>query len=107
MPRHSKHHTSVERLYSEGRTHPYGRNTDHGAHHPVHHAPDMRPADEHYCQDPADHHDAHYNNDASGWVRGARGEPNCNNEIGENKPGYDDNPVWKMANKGNDWRRRK
>ena len=47
-------------------------------------------------QAPANMHDTKYDNDASGWVRGAKGEPTCKNEDATGKPGFD---------KGNAWRR--
>lgn len=41
-------------------------------------------------QDIEDEHDTKYNNDASGWVRGAAsGAPSCKNETAETKPSFD------------------
>jgi len=44
---------------------------------------------ENTVQDPEDKHDAKYDNDASGWVRGAAGVPTCKNETAEGKPSFD------------------
>jgi hypothetical protein len=53
---------------------------------------------------PEDQHGPGYSNDASGWVRGARGEPTGNNETATNKPsGFDRGNSWRRADKGNDW----
>lgn len=58
-----------------------------------HTAPDMRPDDsQQYCQSPEDHHADNYDNDARGWVRGARGQPTGYNETAENKPSFDHSP---------------
>jgi hypothetical protein len=43
-------------------------------------------------QDPEDFHGPGYSNDASGWTRGARGEPSGNNETAEGKPSFDHSP---------------
>ena len=40
-------------------------------------------------QAPEDQHGPGYDNDCSGWVRGARGEPTGNNETAEGKPSFD------------------
>jgi hypothetical protein len=39
-------------------------------------------------QDKSDQHGKHYDNDASGWTRGASGEPSCYREDGM-KPTFD------------------
>lgn len=49
-------------------------------------------------QDIEDQHGPGYNNDASGWVRGAQGVPTCNDETATNYP--DGN-----FDKGNAWRK--
>lgn len=36
-----------------------------------------------------------YDNNASGWVRGARGKPTMFNETAENMPHYDRSRKWK------------
>ena len=95
----------IHELDHHGRTrHVESLYHDHGRHSRV----EMIEHNEHQAnQAPEDAHGPNYDNDASGWVRGARGEPTGDYETGETKPGFDHNPVWKMANKGNDWRGRK
>ena len=43
-------------------------------------------------QAPEDQHGVRYDNQTSGWVRGARGEPTGNNETAEDKPFFDHSP---------------
>ncbi len=54
--------------------------------------PAMRAADEPPPQAPEDQRGTGYHNDASGWVRGARGEPTGNNEDATGKPNFDHSP---------------
>jgi hypothetical protein len=37
-------------------------------------------------------HGKHYDNDASGWTRGASGKPDCYGEDATNKPFFDHSP---------------
>ena len=78
----AKHRMTVQGHYAVGRIHPRGRDK-----------PDV--------QDAEDAHDnsrtARYDNDhRDNWVRGG-------GEDATSKPGYDHDPVWKRANKGDTW----
>ena len=62
----------------------------------------MTARDTHGNQYPEDRHDGNYDHDASGWVRGARGEPTGNNEDATGKPmRFDRGNSWRRAGKGN------
>ena len=54
-------------------------------------------------QAPEDQHGVRYDNQTSGWVRGARGEPTGNNETATGKPGFDKGQSYRSADKGDDW----
>jgi hypothetical protein len=95
---------AIDRLYSAGRSYP--RSQPHETRHPA--TPRAtgdisqtyhRHGEIQENQFFEDRHDekAHYSNDASSWVRGARGEPTCNNETATNYP--DGN-----FDRGNSWR---
>lgn len=52
-------------------------------------------------QDPEDKHGPKYDNDASGWLRGATGVPTGKNETAENKPsGFDKGNAWRKGREG-------
>lgn len=100
---------TVEEHYARGRSYPtIPRNTDEGAENSIKREPSFesgnrpgRAFNTNVNQDAEDAHDnsrtARYDNDhANNWVRGG-------GEDATSKPGYDHNPVWKRANKGNDW----
>jgi hypothetical protein len=98
---------SVDELYAS-RHRPYGQNRD-GSHHRVTHNPPMESAADratahnvHTNQAPEDKHGPKYDNDASGWVRGARGEPTGNNETATGKPGFDRGNAWRLGRSGVD-----
>jgi hypothetical protein len=99
----AKHRMTVEQHYTEGRHHPYGRNTDDDAERSIRRSPSMESAsakaafNKNTNQDPEDKYDAGYLNDASGWVRGAKGEPTGFNETATNYPGGN-------FDRGNSWR---
>jgi hypothetical protein len=87
---------TVEEHYTRGRTHPYGRVIDDGAEDRIERHPSMEskgPAlRNNRPQDPEDAHGPGYDGDASGWVRGARGEPTGHDETAEGKPSFDHSP---------------
>jgi hypothetical protein len=43
-------------------------------------------------QDKSNQHGKHYDNDASGWVRGAHGVPTCYDEDATHRPDFDHSP---------------
>ncbi len=97
-------HPTVESLYSEGRSFPHGRVREPS--HRVAHNPPMESAADkaaahnvHDNQAPEDRHASNYDNDASGWVRGARGDPTGYNETAEGKPFFDRGNAWRQASK--------
>lgn len=53
----------------------------------------------HENQDPEDRHDAKYDNDATGWVRGAKGEPTGKNEDATGKPFFDKDNAWRKGSR--------
>ena len=85
---------AIDRLYSRGRSYP--RSQPHETRHPAtpratgdisqtyHQHGEIQ--ENQFFEDRHDEK-ARYTNDAKGWVRGARGEPGCNNETAENYPG--------------------
>jgi hypothetical protein len=88
---------SVERHYTEGRHHPYGRSTDENAdssirRHPSTESGNARGAfNSDRPQDPIDYHDVPYANDhANDWVRG-RGED------ATGKPSFDRGNSWRLG----------
>jgi hypothetical protein len=94
---------TVEEHYSRGRTHPYGRVIDDGAENSIKREPSFESGNKQGAfnkpdvQDPEDRHNRQYNNDhRDNWVRGG-------GEDATSKPGYDHDPVWKRANKGDTW----
>jgi hypothetical protein len=108
----TKRTMSVDELYSEGRHYPRGQTRDPGAKNSIERSPSFEPAargtafnrvfNENTVQDPEDRHDekARYSNDASGWTRGARGQPTGNNEDGTGYPGgFDRSNAWRSPSK--------
>jgi hypothetical protein len=102
--------TSVDELYSRGRSFPHGQSRDAGARRSIPHTSPMESAaakrmahNTNTNQAPEDFHDVKYDNDTSGWVRGARGEPTGFNETATGKPSFDKGNSWRRADKGNDW----
>ena len=100
--------TSVDELYAN-RHRPYGQVRD-GSHRRIESEPAMESAaanrtahNTNTNQAPEDQHGPKYDNDCSGWVRGARGEPTGNNETAEGKPSFDKGQSYRRADKGNDW----
>ena len=100
----AKHRMTVEEHYSVGRIHPRGKVVDDGAENSIKREPSFNTQgafNRNDVQDPEDRHDnsrtARYDNDhANNWVRGG-------GEDATSKPGYDHNPVWRRANKGDTW----
>ena len=101
----AKRTMSVEQHYTEGRHHPYGRNMDFDADRSIKREPSLEPKrggafNRNDVQDPEDAHDnsrtARYDNDASGWVRGARGEPTGFDETATGKPSFDKGNAWRQ-----------
>jgi hypothetical protein len=98
--------TSVEEHFAS-RHRPYGRNVDPNARNRIEREPAFESAsakaafNENTVQDPEDRHGAKYDGDASGWVRGAKGEPTGFNETGENYPGgnFDRGSAWRQPDK--------
>ena len=95
--------TSVDELYSRGRSFPHGQNRDTGARRSTPYEPSMKSHEVQHPQSSEDQHDVGYDNRTSGWVRGARGEPTGNNETAMGKPGFDKGQSYRRADKGNDW----
>ena len=95
--------TSVDELYSRGRSFPHGQNRDAGARRATPYEPSMKSHEVQRPQSPEDQHDVGYDNRTSGWVRGARGEPTGNNETAEGKPSFDKGQSYRRSDKGNDW----
>jgi hypothetical protein len=96
--------TSVERHFTEGRRYPRGRNMDPGADLSVRRSPAFetgnrpgRAFNSDRPQDAEDMHDVGYANDASGWVRGAKGQPTGFNETATNYPdgNFDRSNAWR------------
>jgi hypothetical protein len=94
---------SVDDLYG-GRSFPHGRLRD-GSHRHIESEPSLEPKggafNRNDVQDVEDRHDnsktARYDNQvADNWLRGGH-------EDATSKPGYDHDPVWKRANKGDTW----
>jgi hypothetical protein len=103
--------TSVEEHFAS-RHRPYGRNVDPNARNRIEREPKFetsnsrnRVHNSNENQDVEDRYGAGYLNDASGWVRGARGEPTGNNEDATNYPGgnFDKSGAWRRPDKGNTW----
>jgi len=100
----AKHRMTVQGHYAVGRIHPRGRVVDDGAENSIRREPafETRGAfNKPDVQDAEDAHDnsrtARYDNDhRDNWVRGG-------GEDATSKPGYDHDPVWKRANKGDTW----
>jgi hypothetical protein len=109
----TKRTVSVDEVYSEGRRFPRGQTRDVGSRESIARSPAFEPAargtafnrvfNENTVQDPEDRHDekARYSNDASGWTRGARGQPTGNNEDGTGYPGgnFDRGNAWRSPTK--------
>jgi hypothetical protein len=103
--------TSVEEHFAS-RHRPYSKNVDPGARNRIEREPPMetsnsrnRVHNSNENQDVEDRYDRGYLNDASGWVRGARGVPTCENETAENYPqgNFDKGQSYRRPDKGNDW----
>jgi hypothetical protein len=99
---------SIDDMYSKGRSFPRGQNRDTGARSRIECEPSLEPKrggafNSNAVQDPENRHDAGYDNDASGWTRGARGQPSGNNETAEGKPSFDKGQSYRRADKGDDW----
>jgi hypothetical protein len=97
--------TSVDELYSRGRSFPHGQNREPGARRSLPHEPSMKSHEVQPPQSPEDQHASNYDNRTSRWVRGAKGEPTGFNETATNYPGgnFDRGNSWRRADKGNDW----
>jgi hypothetical protein len=83
-------------LYSFGRSYPHGQ--PHDRRHPTTPrtgdmaGPYHRHEEVQGPQTPEDQRGPGYSNDARGWLRGAKGEPGCDNETAEGKPSFDHSP---------------
>jgi hypothetical protein len=97
--------TSVEEHFAS-RHRPLGRNVDPNARNRIEREPSFEPGNRpgnafnsDRPQDPEDKHDSKYAGDASGWVRGAKGEPTGYNETATNYPdgNFDRGNSWRLA----------
>lgn len=90
--------TSVDHVYSHGRTFPHGRVRDEGAQHRIAHDP-ARYHDHNEVQAPQAPENSHgpsYSNDVPhSWLTGGGGDGM--------KPTFDRGNSWRRADKGNDW----
>jgi hypothetical protein len=88
----AQRHDPADNTHSQKRI-PDHKNSDHVFNHNA-------------VQHPANQHDKHYDNDATGWVRACRtGEPTCNNEDATTKPFFDKGNAWRSESKGNTYGR--
>jgi hypothetical protein len=108
----TKRTVSIDEIYSQGRRFPRGQTRDVGARESIAREPKFetsnsrnRVHNSNENQDPEDKYDAGYLNDCSGWLRGARGVPTCENETAENYPqgNFDKGQSYRRPDKGNDW----
>ncbi len=93
--------TSIDELYSYGRTHPYGRTRDEHSQQRIRHEPSEyhRHEEVQQPQAPEDQQDhaAGYHNDVSdGWLRGSDGDGM--------KPTFDKGHSYRRPNKGDNWK---
>jgi hypothetical protein len=89
--------TPIDALYSEGRHFPRGQNRDPQSRQRIECEPSFEAGNRgafnsNVVQSPENRHDTKYDNQTSGWVRGARGEPTGHGETAEGKPNFDHSP---------------
>jgi hypothetical protein len=91
--------TSVDELYSKGRSFPRGQNRDPQSQQTIRHEPPFADHEVQGNQFFEDAHDRGYDGQPSGWVRGARGEPTMQNETATNYPNgnFDRENSWRLG----------